>query len=349
MSVRLVLPTLLSTLRGGSRALLPLLAVVLHLATKPLVAQDIPLGFSFLNIPATAQSVATGGLSLTHIEENGGIAFDNPALYGEETAGRLFMSYMYYMQGAHHANVLYGLPLGERGAWAVGIRALNYGKLQGYDLNNLPTGSFSATDIAVEGLYSYELTNQLRGGIALKLLYSHIERYNALALAADLGVSYYNSLHGVSLGVAVTNVGATLLSFDKSRPMLTAWDIRLGYSQQFRHAPLALHFTAYGLNPLAIRDASSTDRRMIARVLRHFAFGVTWRPLKSFWLAAGYNPRLAQDLQVFGGNAASGLSLGAGFSARHFHISLAVARYHPATLSLMATFSTTFGDERFIF
>lgn len=305
-------------------------------------------GYPFLNLPATAQTIATGGLSLTFVDGNPGLAFDNPALYGEETAGRLFLSYYNYIGGVHGANVLYGLPVNERGTWAVGVRAMNYAKMKGYDVNNIATGEFSATDIAMEGLFSYDLTNKLRGALALKLIYSNIERYNALAIAVDAGISYYDGASGTSFGAAITNAGVTVMAYEKKHP-LTAWDLRIGYSQAFLHAPFRLHFTAYGLNPIAIRDAAPQNRRFIEKVLRHFTVGAEYFLGKSFWIGTGYNPRLAQDLKVMGGSFFSGLSLGFGFNHEHFRVGLAASRYHPSALSIMVTFSTTFGDDRFVF
>lgn len=329
----------------------PLLLLLTALIPPRIAAQESSsYGYPFLNLPATAQTLATGGLSLTYIDGSGnpGMAFDNPALFGEETAGRLFTSYFYYMQGMHAANALYGLPINERGAWAVGIRALNYGKIEGYDVYNRPTQNFSATDIALQGLFSYELTNRLRGALALKLIYSNIERYNAVAMAVDAGVSYYNGETGTSLGAAITNAGVTLKAFDANKP-LTAWDLRLGYSQAFMHAPFRIHITAYGLNPIVLREPAGTQRRTIARVLRHFTFGAEYVLGRSFWIGVGYNPRKAQDLALTGGNLFSGLSAGLGFNQPHFRVAIAAARYHPAAMSFMVTFTTTFGDDRYIF
>lgn len=334
--------------RSSLSLLIALLLFVSLLSKETCTAQSKARSYPFLNLPATAHTVAIGGISLTYVDDNPGVAFDNPALYGEESAGRLFLSYLHYMTGTHSANALYGLPFNERASWAVGLRAMNYGKIEGYDVHNQATGSFSATDIALEGLFNYELTDMLRGALAIKLIYSNIERYNALALAVDAGLSYYNSKKGVSLGATITNAGLTLLSYDQSKP-LTAWDLRLGYSQAFLHAPIKLHFTAYGLNPIVLRSSTPTQRRVSERILRHFTMGIEYRPFKNFWLAAGYNPRLAQDLHIVGGSFISGLSLGVGFSARHFQVSLAASRYHTSALSFIFTVSTTFGDERFIF
>lgn len=314
----------------------------------PSWTQSKATAYPFLNLPATAHTMAIGGNSLTYVDDNPGVAFDNPALFGEESAGRLFLSYFHYMKGNHSVNALYGLPIQDRASWAIGLRALNYGKLEGFDQNNHATGSFSATDVALEGLFNYELTNHLRGALALKFIYSNIERYNALALAVDAGLSYYNGDKGISLGATLSNAGLTLLSYDQSKP-LTAWDFRVGYSQTFQHAPITLHFTAYGLNPLFLRESKTIKRRTIERILRHFTFGAEWRPYSTFWLAMGYNPRLAQDLHTRGASYASGLSLGTGYAMRHIAFSVALALYHPSSVGFMFTISTTFGQEKYIY
>lgn len=319
------------------------LACCFLLCGLPLSAQYKQGAYTFLNLPASAHTLATGGISLCIVDGTDGLAFDNPALYGQEVAGQLSFSYFNYMLSMHGVNALYGLPVSERGAWAVGVRALQYGKMQAYDVNNVPMGSFSATDAALEGLFSYELTDKLRGALALKVIYANVERYNALALAADAGLSYYDGDKGLALGAALTNMGATVIGLGEAHPM-PAWDIRIGYSQSFRHAPFALYITAYGLNPLAIRNEMSTDKKFAAKLLRHFAFGAEYRYNQSFWLALGYNARLAQDMMLKGGNFLSGLSVGGGFRLPYLSVSIAASRYHPSGLSMMLTLSTNFGQ-----
>ncbi len=320
--------------------------IIALIGALPITAQHY--SYPFLNIPSTAQTVATGGVSLTFIDGNAGLAFENPALYGEETAGRLFLSYYHAMPGVNSANTLYGLPINDRGSWAAGIRAINYGKIEGYDINNNATGAFSATDIAVEGLFSYDLTSKLRGGIALKLIYSNIERYNAFAIATDVGLSYYNGEKGSSIGFAITNAGVTIKGFDKERP-LTAWDMRLGYSQSFRHIPFRLHLTAYGLNPQIFKTAIEKELSVRQKIIRHLTLGIEYHYYRHFWVGIGYNVRAAQDLKIMGGNAFSGLSMGVGFNSDIIRCAIAVSRYHPQALGIMATFSTTFGNDQYIF
>ena len=50
-----------------------------------------------------------------------------PALIGPEIENQLAVNYMHYMGSGNFAGIRYGKGAGERGAWAAGIRYLNYG------------------------------------------------------------------------------------------------------------------------------------------------------------------------------------------------------------------------------
>lgn len=324
-----------------------LLFICTFLSLGGVNAQNAEHSFEFLNIPATPHTIANGGLSLTYVAGNSGIAFDNPALFGEETSGLLYLSYLNYMAGIHSVNALYGRPITDRGTWAVGMRAMHYGKMQAFDKNNIAMGSFSASDALLQGLFSYDLTSKLRGGIALKLIYGNIETYNAFALAVDAGISYYDGDKGLSIGAALTNAGVTLKGFH-DRKTAPAWDLRVGVSQSLSHAPFRFHLTAYGLNPKIFQNTQA-EAKPLEQVLRHLTIGAEYFMDDRFWIGAGYNPRLAQDLKRQNGNFFSGLSVGAGFNHDYFRVGIAATRYHPSSLSFMISFATNFGNDEFIF
>ena len=123
------------------------------------------------------------------------LAGQNPALIGPEIDRQLAFSYMHYMGGSNFAGVRFGKAAGERGAWAAGVRYLNYGEITGYDPDGTMTGTFSPADVVFEGTYSHDFTYRLRGGINLKMIYSNYEKYSAFAIAADLGINYYDDDH----------------------------------------------------------------------------------------------------------------------------------------------------------
>ena len=82
---------------------------------------------------------------------------------------------MNYMHGANYMGASYTKALGEKATIAGGILYMNYGKMKQVDENNVQTGTFNASDIALEGIFSYELARNLVG----------VSRQNSLLLTSE--------------------------------------------------------------------------------------------------------------------------------------------------------------------
>ena len=159
----------------------------------PLMAQDGSSTYSFLDIPASTQAMALGGANISVIDDDIMMTGQNPALLGPEIESRVGLNYMHYMGSGNFAGVKYGMGAGEHGAWAAGIRYLNYGSVTATNPDGSENGTFSPQDMVIDGTYSHDFSDYLRGGITLKFLYSNYEEYSAIALGADFGLNYYNS------------------------------------------------------------------------------------------------------------------------------------------------------------
>ena len=68
----------------------------------------------------------------------------------------------------------------------------HYGTMDEITADNVTVGSFSAMDMAVSGMYAYNLNDRWAGGATGKFIYSKYGDYSSVALAVDLGVNYYN-------------------------------------------------------------------------------------------------------------------------------------------------------------
>ena len=77
--------------------------------------------------------------------------------------------------------------MNDKATLAGGIQYMNYGKMKEVDENNVQTGEFSASEIAVEAVFAYELARNLVGGITGKFITSYIGSYNSIAVGVDLG------------------------------------------------------------------------------------------------------------------------------------------------------------------
>lgn len=304
-------------------------------------AQGGDRAYDFLDIPSSSYVFGMGGANISAIHSDIDLAAQNPALIGSENDRELKLGYMHYYGDANFASVRYGMAAGERGAWAAGIRYLNYGNFQGYDPDGTYTGTFNAQDIIFEGTYSHDFTYRLRGGINVKMVYSAYEQYSAFALAADLGLCYYDEVHDVSLGLVLKNMGGQLKRFEDRYNRLP-FDVQLGltkgFKENFSFSITAWHLTKWRLPYYVHEDGKETeltDAGFFRNLFRHLVFGLAYSPSERFYINLGYNYKMASDMAAYQRNFFSGFSLGAGFNVRAFSVGAAFAMPHKGASTIM--------------
>ncbi|MDE6007485.1 MAG: type IX secretion system protein PorQ [Muribaculaceae bacterium] len=316
-------------------------------------AENSSNGYSFLNIPTSSHVFALGGNNITIIDDDVTLADQNPALIGPELDKQVAVNYMYYMSSGNFAGARFGMGVGENSAWAVGIRYLNYGKFDGYDEFGSPTGEFTPSDLVVEGTYSRDITDRWRGGANIKMAYSSYEQYTAFALAADLGVNYYDDEKDLSFSVVLKNMGGQVKRFNE-RYVRVPFDIQIGYMQGIGSSPFQISITANNLTRWNIpyyehKDEGTGDllhekSGFFTNFFRHLIFGVQFEPSDKFYAALAYNYKTHSDMTEFKSSFFSGFSLGAGFRTRGFSIGAAYAMPHSGASSLMLNISCSIGE-----
>ncbi|MDR1937185.1 MAG: type IX secretion system protein PorQ [Tannerellaceae bacterium] len=299
--------------------------------------------FTFLRYPASARVNALGGNNVSLVENDPSLVFHNPALAGAEMDGMVNLNYMNFISDIHLGSALYTKALGETGAWGIGANFISYGNFKQTTAEKLIEGEFSVEDVSLNAVYSRNLSEKWRGGIALKFLYSSLESYSSIGLAVDAGLSYYDSEKEFSAGVVLKHAGAQLKAYYDERQKLP-WDIQLGLSKRMAHAPFRLSLTAMYLNTW---DFSYIDHTAPAyagdtffqTLVKHFVVGVDFIPSENFWLGLGFNPKTNADMKLQNGNGLGGFSAGGGVKIKAFDVGVSVARYHPSALSLMLSVS----------
>lgn len=328
------------------------LSLVLILALT-VEAQTGSSAYSFLELPTSSHAYALGGTNITLIDDDIMLTDQNPALLGAEIETTLGFNYMLYMGTSNFAGARFGKAAGERGAWSAGMRYLDYGSIQGYGEDGTPTGSFRPQDLLFEGTYSHDFTDRLRGGINIKMAYSHYEQYSAFALAADLGMNYYNEEKDLSLSIVLKNMGGQLKRFDQDYDRLP-FDIQLGYMQGLGSSPFSLSITAVHLNkwnlPYYTHDKNDPEQQQVLKsnfvsnLFRHLIFGLQYSPNEKFYIALGYNYKTRTDMSIYHRNFLSGFSAGFGLNVKSFGIGVAYAMPHKSASSLLINLSCNFNE-----
>lgn len=330
-----------------------MIAAAVSAIASTAVAQDGTTAYDFLNITSSSRIYGLGGVNITTVEDDIATTDQNPALLGPEMSMQTNISYMRYVGESNFAGVHFAHSAGERAAWGVGIQYMGYGDMKAADEYGNITGTFSPKDVIVNGKYSHDITDRLRGGINLKWIYSSYEQYTAMALGTDLGINYYDDEHDLSLSVVVANAGGQIKRFDNTYERLP-FDIRLGWSQSFGTVPIRLSVTAWNLTKWHLpyydggdgteAEAPGTKDSFGSNLFRHLVFGADWTPNDRMYIALGYNYKTRTDMNTYSRSFLSGFSLAAGLNVRKFAVGIALAQPHTGATTFMLNLNLNLGD-----
>lgn len=316
-------------------------------------AQEGSSAYSFLRIPVSSQAFALGGVNISSINPDLSLVDQNPALLGPEIEAQMGLGYMHYLGSSNFASARYGMGAAEHSAWSAGVRFLSYGAIDGYDDMGTPTGQFHPQDLVVDAIYSHDINSRWRGGITMKFVYSHYDRYEAIALATDLGVNYYNPDKDFSFSAVLKNLGGQVKRFEEHYDRLP-FDIQLGITKGLGSTPFQLSITAHHLTKWKLPYYQHKDEQGVGNMemkdnfagnlFRHLVFGLQFSPSQHFYAALAYNYKTRTDMATYQRNFLSGFSAGVGFRVRAMGFGVAYAQPHKRGSSVMVNFSLNIFD-----
>ena len=303
------------------------LTLISTLFTCMLWAQESQTEYNFLRLPVSAHAAALGGDNITIIEDDPALMFSNPALASSVSDKTIGLSYMNYMSGANYMGASYTKALGEKGTIAGGVQYMNYGKMKEYDQNNTQIGTFNASEIAIEGIFSYELAHNLVGGITAKFINSYIGNYSSMAVGVDLGLNWFEPDYQWSVSVVAKNLGGQIKAYEENYGKMPM-DVQVGVSKTFAALPVRLSAT--------LVDLTHYDYRFI----NHLNLGADILLSDNIWVGGGYNFRRADEMTIGTNEDSSahgaGFSVGGGINLERFKLNLAYGKYHAASSSVLS-------------
>ena len=296
-------------------------------------AQESQTEYNFLRLPVSAHAAALGGDNITIIEDDPALMFSNPALASSVSDKTIGLSYMNYMSGANYMGASYTKALGEKGTIAGGVQYMNYGKMKEYDQNNTQIGTFNASEIAIEGIFSYELAHNLVGGITAKFISSYIGNYSSMAVGVDLGLNWFEPDYQWSVSVVAKNLGGQIKAYEENYGKMPM-DVQVGVSKTFAALPVRLSAT--------LVDLTHYDYRFI----NHLNLGADILLSDNIWVGGGYNFRRADEMTIGSNEDSSahgaGFSVGGGINLERFKLNLAYGKYHAASSSVLVNLAYSF-------
>ena len=309
------------------------LTLISTLFTCMFWAQESQTEYNFLRLPVSAHAAALGGDNITIIEDDPALMFSNPALASSVSDKTIGLSYMNYMSGANYMGASYTKALGEKGTIAGGVQYMNYGKMKEYDQNNTQIGTFNASEIAIEGIFSYELAHNLVGGITAKFINSYIGNYSSMAVGVDLGLNWFEPDYQWSVSVVAKNLGGQIKAYEENYGKMPM-DVQVGVSKTFAALPVRISATFV--------DLTHYDYRFI----NHLNLGADILLSDNIWVGGGYNFRRADEMTIGSNEDSSahgaGFSVGGGINLERFKLNLAYGKYHAASSSVLVNLAYSF-------
>ena len=230
---------------------------------------------------AGARPLGMGAAFVSLADDSSGISF-NPAGLDYILQPELMLSYRKNLMDSYYGNVDFVLPAGRGGTWGFSLMVFDTGNI---DINYLDGTSATVSmekDYMLTGAYGVNLLERFFVGANLKFITSTLGgKYNATAIAADLGFIYRSIDSKLSLGVVARNFGTqlTYLNVGDSLPQ----EIRLGFSYRFGE-----QFYDSSLLTVAVDTVSPIDQSGLS-LFGKLNLGLEWKPFNELIsLRAGY-------------------------------------------------------------
>lgn len=291
-------------------------------------AQESQKDYNFLRLPVSAHAAGLGGDNVSLIEDDAALMFSNPALISSVSDKTINLDFMTYMSGAYMGSASYTKIIGKRSTLGIGAQFMDYGNIKETTVENIELGTFAARDMAFSGVYAYNLTDRIVGGVTAKAIYSHIGGYNSFAMGVDLGINYFNENSDFSASIVARNLGGQLKAYEDTYESIP-FSLQMGVTKRLKGSPLRPSITF-----IDITDWEYSD------ITDHIIVGTDILIGETFYLCAAYNFKRATMMKLTDKSThGAGLSFGAGLQLNKFKLNLAYAKYHISSTSLLVNIS----------
>ena len=319
--------------------------------------------YQFLDLPVSSRLAALGSINVSLHDNDINFAFQNPALLTSETNNVIGLNMANYLADIKFGTAVYGRNFGNKNYFAFGIQYIDYGMFKYANEANNQVGDtyFTAKDMALYIMYARPVTKRITVGATLKPVYSVYETYTSYGLAADVGASYNDSTHQFSAGLVFKNMGMQLKGYYSEdgvqhlEPL--PFDIQLGISKKFEHAPLRLSLTLDNLQqwdlsyestnqPTDNLTGTATTNKIgfVDMAFRHTVLAAEFVPSNNFYLTVAYNDRRQQEMTMSGFKSGAGFSFGGGIKLYKFHVGFGMTQFQVGNYAYQFSISTALKD-----
>ncbi|MBW7847552.1 MAG: type IX secretion system protein PorQ [Bacteroidales bacterium] len=329
-----------------NRILYPLFVLIFFFSIQSSQAQPGGRGtYDFLNVPLSPRLAALGGVTAPIDDNDIQLSLYNPALITPEMHNQLSLAYVDYYTDLKFSNIAYGRELGKAGNFVGSVQYYNYGHFDYADEAGNRSGTFGASDYAINLGWGRRLDSSFSIGANAKLAASQYENYNSFGLAVDVAGTYL-SRSGWLFSLSARNIGSEIKSYLPGQASAMPFSMQLGLSKRLDHVPFRLmivydHLQKWDLtyddpidlkgriDPITgVKSQTKGVEKFADQLMRHFIVGGEFYIGKNLSLRGSYNYKRRQEMQIPDKLAMVGFAWGIGLKVSKFQINYARSTFH---------------------
>jgi hypothetical protein len=284
--------------------------------------------YNFLELPYSAKATALGGLNISSIGSDIGLAMYNPSLLNARMDNELHISVKPYYDGIQQYDLFSAQNWeAKKIAWGVGVHFLDYGNIQMTDIIGNEIGTMHPSDYAVQVSASSDYINNFRIGSSFKYIHSNYGMFKSNAIAMDIGLKYLTKDQLMQVSLLVKNVGIQLGTSIHQQEL--PFNIILGWTKKIEYAPIQFSLTADRLSvwnnlyfdPVYANSQSISTPNQLQNLFNHLTLGSEVFIGKQVNLDLGYNFIRRYDLNIQDqSNGLNGFSTGVGLQMERMKV-----------------------------
>jgi hypothetical protein len=263
--------------------------------------------YHFLTLPYSAKATALGGLNISSLSSDLGLAMYNPSLLTSDLDHQLQVGVKPYLSDIkqYDVNGAYWIASKNRMlGW--GVHYMDYGSTNMTDVAGNNLGDFRPNDYSIQVSLAGQYTQSIYIGSTLKLIQSNYGLYKSSGLAMDIGLRY-RSLNELSqVCILVNNIGTQIKSYVSKEDL--PFNLVVGWTKKLEHAPVQFSITAEKLSlwKLAYNDTTFNQQQGFAspaslqHLINHFIVAGELFIGKQASVQLGYNFMRRFDLNIQG-------------------------------------------------
>lgn len=311
--------------------------------------------YQFLNHEYSARQIGLGSDVIFMRDKDLNMGISNPANLNSEMSGNIIFNQGFLPSGIAYGQAGYGHEFECIGVFSFNFKYLSYGEFTRTNEAGVKEGTFRAADFIISTGYGRTINQYFSVGANFNLLTSAYDTYTSVGMSIDLAGTFRHEKSNVTLSLMFKNIGFQFKSFTQKNQELLPFNILLGLTYKFHHAPFRLGLSLHNLQnwKLAYQDPSTTQIDPISgqivptekpgfgeELLQHMSFSVESIIAKTFFIRLGFNYHRRQQLKILDKPGAAGLSFGAGFSVKMFRFEYGLAFYDGRGLNNVFSIAT---------